>query len=1174
MITAPPSSTEISASLLGSGHMQRSYGYLCDLIRSQHEGVVLFVVSVPSLQGCSISFCGAYLILHLDFSVLDSRCCHRGSRVVRLWYHKNPALDPSQNLLHMVLMDEKLHKIQATIRDQLISKFALSLNEGDVYLMTHFTVVPNTGLNRVTKHRFRLLFQYNTSIVSVVSPRIPHSGLCFASIDEIDQMTKDHNFLIDFVGIITGVRKERDVASYGKLVKAVVLEVFADGKRVQCNVFGNACDLLEYDKLQKYARSPLVVLESFKIKAIEGGVILKNVINVSRLFINPDIPESVEFLSRFSVARYRFSRLMTNDLGYLVSKVDGDYFNPKEISNIQDLHSDNGDSHYFVIGTIKEVMDEPDWWYYTCVCGHAVVEHEDLYLCDACGSCVEHVMVKYGIRVKIQAARCTVLFVLLDNAATKLFGRTCSEAFLRIEEEFPVDPSVLAVCRSYSPQMFDYVVGEEKVFKVEIDSAVDPDYSSCFKIVNVFSHNPEPVAADDYINAMLHGPIFPPIYDSYLQYATGEDYKIQVVCDNAIQSETIEDIITDLISPNRCYSNAENGSYCKVVPLKLISSLFHKKVIFMVDARPVGYEMNRSVYIVQQIWDDASVINVFEVAAEMNDQKIHVLVDSMPEVEDAFSQCESDHKAVEDLHAFYCCHSRVVKERTDSSGKHARDYTVYTGALGTHHKIQATVEDDLIGTFIDQSKEGKVFIISEFKVIPNRGLVRVTRHRFRIIFKCSTSVVAAASTLIPNPGLSKCVDYEYLIDFVGVLCGLKKRRDVECNGKILKVLTLEVFADGKKISCNFVGDCPALIDMNTLKRYQRPPVVILQYFKIKVNGGEELSMLHMSHNEVGDLVCVIDDESFDWKLIRTIDNLKANNEDGQFFVVGKIKEIVEDPEWWFFSCVCGHPIVGDDNVFHCQLCSREVQHFMIRLILIEDGTSLGIFVLLDSPATKLLGRTCSDVFLLLEDEIDDVSSDSGFSPIFEDFSRYGQLRSYENQVISGVPIQLHSIKEMLADILCAKIYSSASRNDQICFLIGEIIDVLKHQKWWYYCCLCNAPVSHVGNVFYCYLCRVECVDAIRRYRIKIIVSHSNGSNIFILEDDESTDDYTIPNGMISQLMNKKIVFIVDPRHVGYELNTSLHVVYAVCDDVEIVKFLEDSSHDNQQQMHKEGVSPL
>ena len=42
----------------------------------------------------------------------------------------------------------------------------------------------------------------------------------------------------------------------------------------------------------------------------------------------------------------------------------------------------------------------------------------------------------------------------------------------------------------------------------------------------------------------------------------------------------------------------------------------------MVDARPVGYEMNRSVYIVQQIWDDASVINVFEAATEMNEHKV------------------------------------------------------------------------------------------------------------------------------------------------------------------------------------------------------------------------------------------------------------------------------------------------------------------------------------------------------------------------------------------------------------------------------------------------------------------------------------------------------------------------------------------------------------------------
>ncbi|XLU81614.1 hypothetical protein S245_005034, partial [Arachis hypogaea] len=56
-------------------------------------------------------------------------------------------------------------------------------------------------------------------------------------------------------------------------------------------------------------------------------------------------------------------------------------------------------------------------------------------------------------------------------------------------------------------------------------------------------------------------------------------------------------------------------------------------------------------------------------------------------------------------------------------------------------------------------------------------------------------------------------------------------------------------------------------------------------------------------------------------------------------------------------------------------------------------------------------------------------------------------------------------------------------------------------------------------------------------------------------------------------MNKKIVFIVDPRPVGYELNTSLHVVHAICDDIDIVKFSEDSTHNQQQKFHLDPFVP-
>ncbi|XLU96032.1 hypothetical protein S245_010384, partial [Arachis hypogaea] len=54
-------------------------------------------------------------------------------------------------------------------------------------------------------------------------------------------------------------------------------------------------------------------------------------------------------------------------------------------------------------------------------------------------------------------------------------------------------------------------------------------------------------------------------------------------------------------------------------------------------------------------------------------------------------------------------------------------------------------------------------------------------------------------------------------------------------------------------------------------------------------------------------------------------------------------------------------------------------------------------------------------------------------------------------------------------------------------------------------------------------------------------------------------DYTIPVRIVSEFINKKLLFVVDARIVGYELNTSLHVVNSVCDDISFVNFLEDAA---------------
>ncbi|MED6149680.1 hypothetical protein PIB30_064812 [Stylosanthes scabra] len=107
------------------------------------------------------------------------------------------------------------------------------------------------------------------------------------------------------------------------------------------------------------------------------------------------------------------------------------------------------------------------------------------------------------------------------------------------------------------------------------------------------------------------------------------------------------------------------------------------------------------------------------------------------------------------------------------------------------------------------------------------------------------------------------------------------------------------------------------------------------------------------------------------------------------------------------------------------------------------------------------------------------------------------------------------------------------------------------------------------------ICRVECVGAIPSYRLKVVVSHPNGKNIFILDDPDIEQffkqscssllggqesgsqelfDYVVPDRMISKFLNQRFLFIVDSRPIGYQLDNSLHVVRGLSADPSIIAF--------------------
>ncbi|RYR77815.1 hypothetical protein Ahy_A01g002459 [Arachis hypogaea] len=126
--------------------------------------------------------------------------------------------------------------------------------------------------------------------------------------------------------------------------------------------------------------------------------------------------------------------------------------------------------------------------------------------------------------------------------------------------------------------------------------------------------------------------------------------------------------------------------------------------------------------------------------------------------------------------------------------------------------------------------------------------------------------------------VEKRCNEDFLIDFIGFIVGVCQETDIGSHGERMKVITLEVVLDGKKkIQCNVIGRSCEVFDLSMLRKYQRPPVVVLKPFKIKVLGAS------------------VGDGFVDWRAVWSIDQLKKNCEDGIFYVLGTVTEVVDDP---------------------------------------------------------------------------------------------------------------------------------------------------------------------------------------------------------------------------------------------------------------------------------------
>lgn len=248
-------------------------------------------------------------------------------------------------------------------------------------------------------------------------------------------------------------------------------------------------------------------------------------------------------------------------------------------------------------------------------------------------------------------------------------------------------------------------------------------------------------------------------------------------------------------------------------------------------------------------------------------------------------------------------------------------------------RIQASVPEELVHLFRMRLFTGGVYIISSFRVVRNLGSYRVTNHGYRLIFKLETVIrviVGALSRMNDLCFVDSSVicrhqsDCDFLADVIGVLIAMSEPMEYNVEGKISKLMLLELL-DTRLSVCGIPADASIASIGPKMREY-----------------GEADFLLFYPKKTIVELDSII--------------------EDGKFVISACLTGFIDGEDWWFPSLSChevekdASTLIGDngnaDYEFH--LISRFRAKFTVF-----DGTSEAVFVLFDDDLSGLIEERCA-----------------------------------------------------------------------------------------------------------------------------------------------------------------------------------------------------------------------
>ncbi|WJX29654.1 hypothetical protein P8452_18270 [Trifolium repens] len=330
-------------------------------------------------------------------------------RIIRLWTVYSTTNPGHLDSLDMILIDEKGTKIHASIAHKLLYLFRHKIFEGNVYMMSNFKVELEERVNRATSHAYQLHFIYKTTVDKCEDSSIEKLGLSLTTIGNIHGYGPDHEFLVDVAGLVMRTSSERECIRDGKTTKEVVLHIFDNSGNCECLLTGIYID--EFQSLVDRS----------------GKVSIENYLNVSRILVNPIIPEMIAFKESLAIVGVVCVGPHTRP------SIDEDFLTRNPPISIAKIRKPRKEGFYIVGGIVDSLVEPEQWWYPGCACHAILSPNANGFYCQDCNKVVTHMIPMFKVKLRIKDGTGQGIFVLFDQQMYELLGKHCHE-MLTVQE--------------------------------------------------------------------------------------------------------------------------------------------------------------------------------------------------------------------------------------------------------------------------------------------------------------------------------------------------------------------------------------------------------------------------------------------------------------------------------------------------------------------------------------------------------------------------------------------------------------------------------------------------------------------------------------------------------------------------------------------------------------------